>query len=167
MKVHKLKIEVAGNGDWRIPLTCFYRAVGILGTMEENDFKINENRLSLVIFNNEAAKRYTDHPGNEQEKNRQQGFVEEHFTIPRCRLLPIVIKDGEFYVVHEVLFTYSLPGKKKLNWRAMIEAETNSVLYLRALTDNLLSVWYLNAIRLQTAEAPAITRTPPPPHWMA
>ncbi|HNP21105.1 MAG TPA: hypothetical protein PKM63_01285 [Panacibacter sp.] len=135
MKVHKPKIEVAGNGTGAYPY-LLYRAVGIPGTREENDFKINENRL--VIFKYEAAKRYTDHPGNEQEKNRQQGFVEEHFTIP---LPPVAdsIKDGEFYVVHEVLFTYSLPGKKKLNWRAMIEAETNSVLYLRALTDNLLS----------------------------
>lgn len=47
--------------------------------------------------------------------------------------VPRTIRPGADYFVAEVLFTLPLAGIPSLNWRALIELETNTVLYLRAL----------------------------------
>lgn len=136
IKVHKPKAVVAENGmaTNTYPL---HAGLGLVYYRENgSDLKISSSRL--VIYKYDAAKRFTDHPENEYEKRKQTGMVEKHFTLP----VPPVTKsvnDGEFYVVHEILFTYSLPNAKGMNWRAMVDVETGNVLYLRALTDNFLS----------------------------
>jgi hypothetical protein len=43
------------------------------------------------------------------------------------------MEEGRHYVVSEVLFALALPNWGHLNWRAFVEVETGSVLYLRAL----------------------------------
>jgi hypothetical protein len=114
----KISVGLSSNGDNR------------------SNFKINETRL--VVFKYEASKRFTDHGRHDNDKEGHGGHSEKDFTLP---LQPVndTVKDGEFYIVHEVLFTYGPSNARTLNWRAMIEVETNSVLYLRALTDNFLS----------------------------
>src|SRR5439155_11512708 len=47
--------------------------------------------------------------------------------------VPRTIRPGRDYVVAEVVFTFPFAGFEQLNWRALIEVETNTVLYLRAL----------------------------------
>ena len=136
IKVNKPKENIQNNGA-AVDADAIQAALKFaFDANEKIEPKINQSKL--VIFKYEAAKRFTDHPENEQERNKQTGFIEAHFTLP----LPPVndkIVDGQFYVVREILFTYPSSNAKTLNWRAMVEVETNSVLYLRALTDNFLS----------------------------
>jgi zinc metalloprotease ZmpB len=56
--------------------------------------------------------------------------VEITFPLPP---VPRTIRAGRDYFVAEVVFTLPFPGLPFLNWRALIELETNTVLYLRAL----------------------------------
>ena len=65
--------------------------------------------------------------GNVDEKNR--------YTLPMPKL-PKTIKHGDFYLVKEIVFSYGLPFKHNLNWRALVDVATGAVLYLRPLVDN-------------------------------
>ena len=60
-----------------------------------------------------------------------------HHHIPSLALEPVdkSIKDGDYYLVAEVTFEVKT-GTERMVWRALIELETNSVLYLRALSGN-------------------------------
>ncbi|KAE8412677.1 hypothetical protein BDV36DRAFT_304744 [Aspergillus pseudocaelatus] len=51
--------------------------------------------------------------------------------------VPETIRDGQYYVVREVLFSLPISGYGDLNWRAFIEVKTVSIVYLRALTTGL------------------------------
>lgn len=46
--------------------------------------------------------------------------------------VPATITAGQHYVVNEVLFTLPAPGFGPVNWRAFIDVDTGTVLYLRA-----------------------------------
>lgn len=48
--------------------------------------------------------------------------------------VPDAIKDGRYYMVAEVTFTYATARYGLLNWLALVELETGAVLYLRALS---------------------------------
>jgi zinc metalloprotease ZmpB len=64
-----------------------------------------------------------------------KGLVLDHPTLP----LPPVkhsIADGHHYVVAAIDFRTASPSSDDLHWAALIEAETLSVLYLRALVDH-------------------------------
>ena len=47
--------------------------------------------------------------------------------------VPKKIKDGSWYVVAEITFSYSTSEHNHMSWRMLVELETRSVLYLRAL----------------------------------
>lgn len=136
LKVRKPKSGIAENN---FAADAFSMA-RLLGLYEKRDMRsdLKVNKTNLVIYKYDAAKRFTDHPEIKSENEKQAGFVERFFTLP---LPPVsdAIADGEFCVAREVLFTYSLPDVKTLNWRAIVDVETGSVLYLRALTDNFLT----------------------------
>ncbi|PYH78226.1 hypothetical protein BO82DRAFT_291722 [Aspergillus uvarum CBS 121591] len=51
--------------------------------------------------------------------------------------VPEKIEDGKYYVVREALFSLPVSGYGKLNWRAFVEVETGSIIYLQALTAGL------------------------------
>ncbi|KAJ5339058.1 hypothetical protein N7452_005786 [Penicillium brevicompactum] len=51
--------------------------------------------------------------------------------------VPETIRDGQYYVVREVLFSLPISGYGDLNWRALIEVKTGSIVYLQALTAGL------------------------------
>lgn len=53
------------------------------------------------------------------------------------------IKDGEYYLVAEVTFEIKT-GNEHMVWRALVEPETNSVLYLRALSGNVNAMVFEN-----------------------
>lgn len=46
------------------------------------------------------------------------------------------IEDGAHYLVAEITFEMPLGDRERLTWRALVEVETNSVLYLRALASD-------------------------------
>ena len=69
-----------------------------------------------------------------------------HGGAPRLPLPPVPdsIKAGRDYVVFEVLFTLSIEPWGSLNWRALVEPEEMTVLYVRALVDNVDGLVFTN-----------------------
>jgi len=47
--------------------------------------------------------------------------------------LPKTIREGNHYIVTDVLFTLNIPDFGELDWRALIEIQTGAILYIRAL----------------------------------
>lgn len=92
--------------------------------------KLTINARTLYVFRYEKARRTTDHKGHKYD-----GFAHADITIPLPKV-PSAIKDGNFYVVQEFLFTMPVADIGDVNWRAFVDVETGTVLYLRALIDN-------------------------------
>lgn len=106
--------------------------------------KLTINARTMYVFRYEKAKRTTDHKGHKYD-----GFAHADLTLPLPKV-PASIKDGQFYVAEEFLFTMPLPEMGDVNWRAFVEVETGTILYLRALIDNVNGLVF---------EADPITRT--------
>lgn len=66
-----------------------------------------------------------------EDNNTSRAFE----TTPILPLYPVdkKIKHGHYYVVEEITFSYTTKEYGKINWIALVELETKSVLYLRAL----------------------------------
>ena len=64
-----------------------------------------------------------------------QGPDDEVESTPNLPLFPVnqSIKHGHYYVVEELTFSYTTEEFGAINWMALIELETKSVLYLRPL----------------------------------
>lgn len=88
-------------------------------------------RGRLFVYRYDAAARLPKHSAVPPETAGTQEAHEE-LTLPLAPV-PRSIKDGEYYTVAEVTFSYPLPGNEKLVWLALVELRTNAVLYLRAL----------------------------------
>jgi zinc metalloprotease ZmpB len=100
----------------------------ILGLKSEaTKRKLKINRKQLLVYKYDASKRTV-----KAKDERQQAFVQNYPTLPLPDV-PDNIKDGNFYVVEEILFTMSLTGWGELNWQVFVEVETTAVLLLRAL----------------------------------
>ncbi len=99
-------------------------------------------RGRFFVYRYEAARRITDHPQpesapgpNAKEKaTTQPGDRPLSGTPPTLPLppLPKSIRDGEWYVVAELIVHLPFEGRP-MNWRILMDVETNSVLYARAL----------------------------------
>jgi zinc metalloprotease ZmpB len=66
----------------------------------------------------------------------EEGFAEEWPEVEPTLPLPPVdrrIRPGGDYLVAEIVFFYPTPEWGEINWRALVEVETGSILYLRAL----------------------------------
>ena len=72
---------------------------------------------------------------------------------PAAAPLASSIVDGKHYVAVEALFALPVEGYPTLNWRAFIEPETRSVLYLRALTDGAMGLVFDRDPMTKTANA--------------
>ena len=88
-------------------------------------------RGRLFVYRYDAAKRLPKHRAVPPQTAGTQEAHEE-LTLP-LPPVPSSIRDGEYYNVAEVTFSYALPGHEKLVWLALVELRTNAVLYLRAL----------------------------------
>lgn len=77
------------------------------------------------------------------KKDERQHLPHEHSEAshfaPTLILKPVpdTIQEGKYYVVREVLFTLPLSGYGDLNWRVFVEVQTETALYLRALTSGI------------------------------
>lgn len=93
---------------------------------------INSVRFIVYQYDAEQA-RPTIH--DEKDSTNQGVFAHVHPTLP---VPPVArgIQDGQHYVVAEILFTLETPQWGLLNWRIFVDVETSSILYLRALVDN-------------------------------
>ncbi len=85
------------------------------------------NRQRLLVYQFARAQRL------DPESSQPIGVVEGSGapTLP-LPALPRTIREGQYYVVTEVLFSTNLGPWTRLHWRAMLEVETGAVLYLRA-----------------------------------
>lgn len=101
----------------------------LLGLTESDKVTINQKRLFVYMY--EQKDRLPEH----KEDEEQAGFKHDHPTLPLPKVAPDIVS-GQHYVVLEVLFTLTQPEQMPLNWQALIEVNTLSVLYLRALIDN-------------------------------
>ncbi|MEO8429124.1 MAG: hypothetical protein ABI651_18690 [Verrucomicrobiota bacterium] len=91
----------------------------------------------FFLYQYDPGQRIDQHIEHSEEPSKNSnGFAEVHHTLP----LPPVnkrIKEGRYYLVAEIVFTFAPPGLPPMNWVALIDVETDSVLYLRCLTDNI------------------------------
>ncbi|KAE8140147.1 hypothetical protein BDV38DRAFT_290862 [Aspergillus pseudotamarii] len=86
-------------------------------------FKPEQKKQQLLVY------RY--HKDDRQEISKHSAPT---LILPE---VPETIRDGQYYVVREVLFSLPLSGYGDLNWRAFVEVKTVSIVYLRALTAGL------------------------------
>lgn len=97
-------------------------------------------RGRFFIYRYEPAKRTDDFPQQPPRPNVPEGMVPEADQLligspPTLPLPPVPksIQPGNWYLVAELVFR--LPHKgRPMNWRMLVEIETDAVLYLRALT---------------------------------
>ncbi len=73
--------------------------------------------------------------GNGHEKGHPEGTGTAPPGLPSLPPVPREIEDGHHYVVEAVTFALGVPGIPDLRWLALVEAETRSVLMLRAYAD--------------------------------
>ena len=103
----------------------------LLGVGESLSLKVNEAAASYFYLY-AAAKRFDLESSHEETLGETRvGFRCPAATLPLPRV-PEEVREGVHYRVTEVLFTLELPGRGELNWRALVEAGSGSVLYLRA-----------------------------------
>ncbi|HKB05209.1 MAG TPA: hypothetical protein VKD90_23495 [Gemmataceae bacterium] len=108
---------------------------GLLG-LRPNDPALTINATRALVYWYRPADRFD--PQIEAHKNPDEstGMAgKEAVPFPTIPLpaAPQAIKPDKHYVVTEVLFSYPFPGWGPLNWRAFVEPDTGTVLYLRAL----------------------------------
>lgn len=122
------KLEVGLDLKKASGTNSFNKVFGIKGESlkkESKRPKINSTRQLIYRYDSINRKAIDVHEDFEGKKHAKS------LDLP----LPPVsksIKAGEHYIVTEVLFTYTVPKWGPVNWRAFIEPETESVLYLEA-----------------------------------
>lgn len=87
-------------------------------------------RGRFYIYRYDADRRLTDHPAD-SARGAQDNQTEEELTLPLSEV-PKSIKDGDWRFAAELIVR--LPyQEQRLNWRLLVDVETDAVLYLRAL----------------------------------
>lgn len=92
--------------------------------------KINRGRF--YVYKYDASERL---PDNQKITKAAESYA-PHLILP-VPAPDSSIQDGKYYLVAEIMFTYPLAGHGNLNWRMLIDVQTDSVLYLRCTRDAL------------------------------
>jgi hypothetical protein len=93
------------------------------------DLRVNRGRF--FVYRYDPEERQPRKPAiGDQTLDLERDDVELTFALPS---VPQTIRPNRDYFAAEVVFTLPFAGIPPLNWRALIELETNTVLYLRAL----------------------------------
>lgn len=124
----------------------FHEVMGVKATSTKTNIKSSTSakleppqliRGRFYAYKYDAKRRQDDNNGIKIRKEKStNSFADSHITLP----LPPVsekVKDGSYYLVAEITFSFYTVQYGNVNWLALVEVETNSVLYLRALRDNL------------------------------
>ena len=105
----------------------------ILGINKEDCLpKINE--IGLLIYQYDPALRYD--PQIQAAKAKKKKEFEGGPPVLSLPPVSEILRNGKHYVVTEVLFTLPVNKWGEVNWRAFIEVQTGSILYLRAFVSN-------------------------------
>ncbi|KST69496.1 hypothetical protein [Mastigocoleus testarum] len=97
--------------------------------LEANKPRPEVNSKRLLIYQYNADDRGNGY-GEPEENDETQVQVAAPKLIPPP--IPSHFQSGQYYIVVEVLFTLNDPNMGSLNWRAFIEPESGTVLYLSA-----------------------------------
>lgn len=84
----------------------------------------------FFIYRYDAAKRLTDHP--DLDPDAQDNAHEEEPSLPLPKV-PQSIKNGDWRFVAELIVRFPYEGHR-MNWRLLVDVQTDTVLYLRALS---------------------------------
>ncbi|HEY5674200.1 MAG TPA: hypothetical protein VIR78_10875 [Malonomonas sp.] len=122
----------------------------ILGKTAKASKAVNlqQNAVQLIrgrffIYRYLAAERSDDHshqkPDREMAKrdvltNAEYSFEDQSPSLP-LPAVPKEIEEGRWYLVAELIVRLPYQGRM-MNWRLLVEVESNAILYLRALTAN-------------------------------
>jgi zinc metalloprotease ZmpB len=103
-----------------------------MATVVRDADRLRVNQGRFYVYRYDPAERQPDltDVGETKALDLETDDVELTFPLPP---VPDSIQPGRDYLVNEVVFTLPFAGIEKLNWRALIEVETNTVLWLRAL----------------------------------
>lgn len=93
--------------------------------------KLDDGRIEQqVVYRYEPEERLEVHDAHEPGGC----FGSGHFDMPKLKVVPASIEKGNHYICDEVLFEGSRNGiEAPIVWRALIEPQSGTVLYLRAL----------------------------------
>jgi hypothetical protein len=98
------------------------------------DLRINRGRFFVYQYSerNRQPPSSSDSVGTGAKTGEviEQDDVQPTLPLPP---VPSEIEDGHYYLVAEILFTLVTPQWGRLNWHALVEVETDTILYLRAL----------------------------------
>jgi hypothetical protein len=97
-------------------------------------------RGRFFVYRYDPAKRTVDHPHPTPSTHVPEQGATQDFDQPLCGTPPTLplppvpksIQEGRWYLVAELVFRLYEGGR--MNWRALVEVETNTILYLRALS---------------------------------
>jgi hypothetical protein len=106
------------------------RREAVMTALVRDAARLRVNRGRFFVYRYDPEQRQPKRAGDDRSADLEQDEVEPTFPLPP---VPETIRPGGDYLVAEVLFTLPFAGFEKLNWRVLVEVETNAVLYLRAL----------------------------------
>ena len=113
--------------------------LGLSGDKNYDAQSLKIGNIQLIIYRYEQAKRMMI----EKAPADEHTFGHNHSNLP-LPPVPAGIGEGKHYVCAEVHFALVPHGHSMLNWVAIVEAETLSVLYLRAFVDNVNGMVFQN-----------------------
>jgi zinc metalloprotease ZmpB len=114
----------------RLNERAFARSLGLSGTVEGFDrASLNVERRSLYVYRYQADQRVREFDQFAEQGEEELRHSQQHPPLPA---VPEDIADGNHYVVAATYFTLSTSNIPDLRWVALIEAETQAVLMLRA-----------------------------------
>lgn len=108
-------------------------------TKKSVNYNIEMPRLirgRFFAYKYDSKRRFTDYIDPIDKRDKNIAFIEEAHPSISLPTLSDKIKNGTFYLVAEITFSYYTPQFGNVNWLALVEVETNAILYLRALRDN-------------------------------
>ena len=98
-------------------------------------------RGRFFVYRYDPALRAVDHPHPTPTRNAPESGATQNMDQPLCGKPPTLplppvpkpIQEGCWYLVAELVFRLPYEGSR-MNWRILVEVETNTILYLRALS---------------------------------
>lgn len=93
-------------------------------------------RGRFFMYKYEAAKRLPQQDHDSVDNPRNQSVNLESHSHPHIDLPPVSerIREGQYYLVAEITFSYNTPQFGHVIWLALVEVETNSILYIEPQT---------------------------------
>lgn len=125
-----------------------------LSNADLKKFGIELKRMDRGRVSRQVVYRYEPDQRIEAEDGHEGCFGGHVHNSPELPPVPNSFKKGEHYIVDEVLFEASLGGDEPpVNWRALVEPESGTVLYVRALVGAATGLVYYRDPQTQTGAA--------------